>query len=113
MMENQTSAVGYAKYDRAEILNFTFEQQDLVEDIALNSYVPCCNNPGDADSNDSVNIADVTFIISMLFSGGNPPECRDEGDANGDNKTNISDVVFIVSAIFIGGDLPICGSSGL
>ena len=45
MLENQSSSVGYAKYNSVEILKFNSEQQQLVEDISLNSYVPCCNNP--------------------------------------------------------------------
>lgn len=68
MMENQTSAVGYAKYDSAEILNFTFEQQDLVEDIALNSYVPCCNNPV-LVPNSNYGYANFGLIEFLVYNG--------------------------------------------
>lgn len=43
MLGNQTSPVGITKYGSVNILKLTPEQQTLVEDVALNSYRPCCN----------------------------------------------------------------------
>lgn len=68
MMENQTSPVGYAKYNSAKILNFTFGQQDLVEDIALNSYVPCCNNPV-LVPNSNYGYANLGLIEFLVYNG--------------------------------------------
>jgi hypothetical protein len=45
MYANNTSPIGSAKYDSLPILKFTSMQQELIEDIALNSYRPCCNAP--------------------------------------------------------------------
>lgn len=73
----------------------------------------CCDTPGDADRSGRVNIADVTFMISRIFSGGPAPCCMDESDSNGDNRTNISDVTFMISRIFAKGAAPVCGTTGL
>ncbi len=73
----------------------------------------CCLTAGDADHNGTMNIADVTFEISRIFSGGPPPVCADEADANGDNKFNIADVTFLIARIFSGGPPPICGTTGI
>lgn len=73
----------------------------------------CCETAGDANRSGSVNIADVTFMISRIFSGGPAPCCIDEADANGDNRTNIGDITYLISRIFAGGAAPICGTSGI
>ncbi len=73
----------------------------------------CCNIPGDANNDGSFNVADVTFGISRIFSGGGAPACQDKADANGDNAFNIADVTFGITRIFGGGPPPICGTSAL
>lgn len=77
------------------------------------TLVPCCESPGDANSDGKVNIADVTFLIARIFAGGAAPLCNDEADANGDNAVNISDVTFLIARIFAGGAPPVCGATGL
>ncbi len=72
----------------------------------------CCNIPGDASHDGAFNIADVTFAIARIFSGGQAPLCQDEADANGDNRFNIADVTFGIARIFAGGPAPICGTTG-
>ncbi len=71
----------------------------------------CCNIPGDANSDNKFNIADVSFSIARIFSGGPAPLCQDEADANGDNMFNIADVTYGIDRIFGGGPMPICGST--
>lgn len=72
----------------------------------------CCLVAGDANHDSSVNIADVTFLIALIFAGGQSPECNDEADANSDDRTNIADVTFLISRIFAAGSSPACGSTG-
>lgn len=76
--------------------------------LKLSSMMVC----GDADNSQLVNIADVTFLISRIFSGGAAPSCQDQADANGDNKLNISDITFLISRIFADGPEPTCGTTG-
>ncbi len=64
---------------------------------------------GDVDGDAKFNIADVTFLIARIFSGG-PAPCPTPGlgDVNCDNKINISDVSYVIAAIFSGGPTPCC-----
>lgn len=73
----------------------------------------CCTLAGDANNDTGVNIADVTFLIARIFSGGPPPPCCEEGSANGDAMVNIADVTYLISRIFSGGPAPICGPAGM
>lgn len=70
----------------------------------------CCDNPGDADHNGSVNIADVTYLIARIFGGGPEPFCVNEADANANGSVNIADITFLIARIFADGPAPACGS---
>ncbi len=72
----------------------------------------CCLIPGDANFDFVFNVADVTFSIARIFSGGPAPLCTDQADANGDNSFNIADVTFMIARIFGGGVAPVCGTTG-
>jgi len=83
-----------------------FAQTDKVDDT------PCCceglAGNVDSDSLDNVNILDLTFIVDLIFRGGEKPACPGEGDINGDGneQTNILDLTAIVDFIFRGGSGP-------
>ena len=65
---------------------------------------PLC---GDATEDGVVNIADVVYLVSYLFTGGPPPSWPFmRGDATGDCIVNIADVVYLVSYLFTGGPPP-------
>ncbi len=70
----------------------------------------CCDKPGDANNDGTVNVGDAVYIIGYIFRGGPVPPCTEEGDANGDGKINIGDAVYIVSYVFRGGLPPLCGT---
>jgi hypothetical protein len=64
--------------------------------------------PGDADGSTGVDIDDVVYLISYIFSGGPPPTpdlCC--GDADGSGAIDIDDVVYLISYIFSGGPPPV------
>lgn len=73
----------------------------------------CCDTAGDADNSGSVNIADVTFLIARIFTGGPAPACCEEGDADGNGAITIGDVTYLIARIFGGGPAPICGPTGM
>ncbi|MBN4076287.1 choice-of-anchor B family protein [Gemmatimonas aurantiaca] len=70
--------------------------------------VGCCDTPGDADNSSSITIADVTFLISHIFSGGLAPACAEEGDADNGGSITIGDVTYLIARIFSGGPAPTC-----
>ena len=71
-----------------------------------------CTFCGDANSDSSVDISDVVFLIAHIFSGGKAPaDCnypKGRGDANGDGAADISDVVYLIARVFSGGPAPHC-----
>jgi Beta-propeller repeat len=75
----------------------------------INGAETCCRTAGDANHDGSVNIADVTDLITHIFSGGAAPLCDEEGDADGSGSTNIADVSYLVARVFAGGAAPVCG----
>ncbi len=62
---------------------------------------------GDANNDDSVNIADPSAILSYLFSGGDAPDPLDSGDANDDNGINLSDAIALLSYLNSGDKPPL------
>lgn len=70
-------------------------------------YPGCCEDiRGDINGDGSVNITDLTLLVTHLFSGGAAPECFEEGDADGNGSIIISDITYLVSYLFRGGPPP-------
>jgi parallel beta-helix repeat protein len=61
---------------------------------------------GDANTDSSVTVVDVIFLINYLFKDGPPPEPIDIGNVNCDEEMTISDAVFLVNYIFKEGISP-------
>jgi len=78
---------------------------------ARDGEIGCCvGNRGnvDSDQDDGVNIADLTFLVSYLFGGGDLPECFEEANVDGDETetVNIADLTYLVAFLFGGGSAP-------
>ncbi|MBU8933605.1 MAG: dockerin type I repeat-containing protein [candidate division Zixibacteria bacterium] len=70
----------------------------------------CCNHDGirgNVDDVGDINIADLTYLVAYLFTGGPPPQCLEETDVNGDGEINIADLTYLVSYLFTGGPPPV------
>jgi len=67
---------------------------------------------GDADGSRSVDIDDVVYLISFIFSGGPPPYPLEAGDADCSGGVDIDDVVYLINYIFTGGPEPCAGCDG-
>ncbi|MBN4076379.1 immune inhibitor A [Gemmatimonas aurantiaca] len=63
---------------------------------------------GDADGGGAITIADVTFLIARIFSGGAEPIPPEAGDADGSGSVTIADVTYLIAHIFSGGLAPVC-----
>ncbi|MFQ5607901.1 MAG: dockerin type I domain-containing protein, partial [Candidatus Zixiibacteriota bacterium] len=55
-----------------------------------------------------VNVADITFLITRIFSGGAAPVPEEAGDANGSGSINVADITYLITRIFAGGAAPVC-----
>lgn len=61
---------------------------------------------GDVDSDGQVGLADVTYLINYLFSGGPPPEPRWKGDVDASCGVGLSDITYLIGYFFKGGPAP-------
>ena len=71
----------------------------------------CCDvidGAGDADNGGTVNILDVTALISYLYGGGPTPPCYYQGDPDGNAQINLLDVTYLISYLYKEGPAPVC-----
>ena len=66
---------------------------------------------GDTDGSAGVDIDDVVFLISYIFSDGPTPEPPEAADANCSGEIDIDDVVYLINYVFTGGNPP-CDTDG-
>ena len=59
---------------------------------------------GDANYNQSVNIADAIFLLDYLFIGGVASVCPDAADSNDDGSINIGDAINLLNFLFANGE---------
>ncbi|MBU8934258.1 MAG: hypothetical protein KOO62_09655 [candidate division Zixibacteria bacterium] len=80
-------------------------------DSAILTVVGCCVPPtrGNVDYElpDEINIADLTYLVAYLFTGGSEPPCVEESDIDGNGEINIADLTYLVSYLFTGGPAPV------
>lgn len=64
---------------------------------------------GNVNSDSSVSVSDIVYLINYLFKSGQAPHCTpyiDCADVNWDGKVSVSDVVYLINYLFKGGPLP-------
>jgi hypothetical protein len=99
--------------DGTLVIYFVFEKR--IESPVGNvyfDYPPYNSFCGDANGDYTLDISDVVFLISHIFSGGAAPNPVCKGDANGDGSIDISDAVYLISRIFSGGPAPVADCCG-
>lgn len=68
---------------------------------------PCCTGlRGDANGDQSTNVADITYLVSYIFQLGSPPSCFDEADLDASAFIDLADLIYIVDYLFFGGTPP-------
>lgn len=67
---------------------------------------------GDLNFDGAVNVADLTYLVDFLFTGGPPPSIMVAADLDGNCAVNIADLTYLVDYLFAGGPRPKipCGS---
>jgi len=63
---------------------------------------------GNVNNDNSLNVADLTYLVAFLFQGGDPPPIQEAGDSDGSGDINVSDLTYMVAFLFQGGPGPIC-----
>jgi hypothetical protein len=64
---------------------------------------------GDANSDGSVNLLDILFLISYRYDSGQEPENLNLADVNGDCRINLLDILYLIAAIYDDGPDPVMG----
>lgn len=80
---------------------------ELIYDIDFHSgvvanYVIC----GNTDANALVNVSDVVYLITYVFTGGPPPAPLSSGDVDCNGIVNVSDIAYLIAFVFGGGTSP-------
>jgi len=68
---------------------------------------------GDVNETETINVADLVYMVDYVFRGGAEPLPYLSGDCDLNGEVNISDLVFLVNFLFKGGPEPCsepCGS---
>jgi len=63
---------------------------------------------GDVNSDISLSVGDVIYIINYLFKGGPAPYPIEAADVNGDDQITVGDVIYLINYLFKGGSQPDC-----
>jgi PKD repeat protein len=61
---------------------------------------------GDANYSQSINVADIAYMVDYLFGSGPPPVTIQSGDAEFDYVINVSDIMYLVEYLFGSGPPP-------
>jgi hypothetical protein len=65
---------------------------------------------GDANSDDNVNLLDITYLINYLYKGSEQPYPYQSGDVNGNGILNLLDVTHLLNYLYNQGQAPDCES---
>lgn len=81
-----------------------------IDDVEVVSVI--CNEEtfmcGDANGDETVNILDITYMISYLYKDGSPPDPLEAADVNNSGDVNILDITYLIANLYKGGPEPNC-----
>jgi len=67
-----------------------------------------CLPIGDFNSDGTIDVGDVVFLINYLYASGPAPDPLELGDVNCDDEVNMGDVIFLINYLFNNGPPPSC-----
>jgi len=92
-------------------IDFTAEVEDEVGSIdeKLFSFdIVASFICGDANGDESLNIFDITFIITYLYLDGPAPDPENSADVDHTGTVNIFDITYLISYLYLDGPAPDC-----
>ncbi len=99
-----------ATVDSTGWYHYYFEFSDGAESVSTvldSTYVEVVSYvAGDADGSGEVDIDDIVYLVSYIFSGGPEPDPMEAGDADCSGGVDIDDAVYLINYIFSGGPPP-------
>ena len=69
-------------------------------------FDPDIHYRGDANSDERIDLSDVTTINNFLFMGGAPPPCMNQADVDNDGTVQMTDSVYLSNWLYNGGPPP-------
>ena len=98
----------YSSFQLSFVHNCLQFQPDTVSATVLTGTSCCIGTRGNVngDGLESVDIADLTFLVAYMFKSGPEPFCLDEANVNGAGLIDVADVTYLVSFMFKGGAAP-------
>lgn len=85
--------------------DFNPDQSDSDEDGIGDACDYVC---GDADGSGTVNLLDITYLISYLYKGGPAPEPLESADVDDNGLVNMLDITYLINFLYKGGPEPVC-----
>jgi Peptidase family C25/Subtilase family/FlgD Ig-like domain len=101
-------AIFWPNFSQTGTATFTVTNKNYIASQA-NIAINQCSVLGDASNDCGFNIADVTFLMSWVFSGGPAPAIPNNADMDRSCAVNIADATYGVARIFSGGPAPLLG----
>jgi hypothetical protein len=63
---------------------------------------------GDANADESIDIADAVYLLNYLYKTGSAPDPLEAGDANNDGSVDVADAVYLLNYLYKEGPAPGC-----
>jgi hypothetical protein len=102
-------------YDDDPYCNEIYAEKDTVYAAVCDGglWILKFDNPaffvcGDADADGTINILDVSYIISYLYKNGPAPEPEEAADADGGGNLSLLDVTYLINYLYKNGPEPVC-----
>lgn len=78
--------------------------------VGVLTFGPPCVNRGDMNLSNTINSADIIFLVNYVFKGGPIPPCGGvAGDVNCAGGVTSADIIYLVNFVFKGGPAPCQG----
>jgi M6 family metalloprotease-like protein len=103
-LTNPSTASYYRIPNQAAV--WDIRQDTMTKTVTINLGATFNQTIGDVNSDGSINVADVVFLINYIFMGGAAPQPVSLGDADCSGSINIADVVYLINFVFSGGPAP-------